>query len=163
MYCSGVAVVLRWRWTVDMRGFLIPWFPRECADDRSSVRGDVRVANEDAVAVPADFERARARCRKNHTLARCKNGHDADRRSRHALGKGGDDMKAIFLDRIVGNARYFTEVDVPGLDRTEAFSVGRPKRSESECGGEKYVADGHGDPLVCRDGNVRGGRLRRRP
>src|SRR5215467_8587399 len=72
MYCSGVAVVLRWRWIVDMRGFLIPGFPRDCADDRSSVRGDVRVANEDAVGVPADFERARARCRKNHTLAGCK-------------------------------------------------------------------------------------------
>src|SRR5215831_2301587 len=73
---------------------------------RNSVRDRVRLTDEQAVAFSADFERTRLmRGRENQTLARCKNRYDTGRRSHFALRKGGDDLKAITLDRVVSDTR----------------------------------------------------------
>src|SRR6267142_297925 len=49
--------------------------PNDCTGSgRSSVRGSVRPANENAVTLPADLDRTGLlRCGENHALARCKN------------------------------------------------------------------------------------------
>src|ERR1700759_1789680 len=120
----------------------MPWL------NRISVRHRVSPADENAVAVPADFDRVLPIGRReNHALARRKNGHQTDRRSRLALRKRGHDMKTVAFDGVVGDTRYVAEVDALGLDRTQSIGMGGSNRGEDQSGGKKHVADCHDDLL----------------
>jgi hypothetical protein len=117
-------------------------------DDLAAVRREIsvrdrgRLADKDAVAFAADFERTcLVRRRENHSLARRKNGHDADRRPGLALRKGRDNMEPIALNGVVGDAGNIAEVDAFGLDRPQAVGVSGPERGQGECGGEKGAAE----------------------
>jgi hypothetical protein len=97
--------------------------------DRSLMRNGSRVSDQYAVAGAADLERAcLMRRRESHALTRCKNRHNTDRCSGHALRKGGDDMETIAFDGVVGDTRHLAEVDAPGINRTQAIGVGRLQR-----------------------------------
>src|ERR1700730_14869409 len=120
------------------------WLPYSIATlvDQDSVQGLVILPDKDAVALPADFQPARMIGRReNHTLARRKNRHDADRRSGLTLRERCDDVKPIPLDRVVSDARGLPKVDALGLDRTQTIGAGSPQGGQGECSSEKNVAD----------------------
>src|SRR3984893_6939839 len=110
------------------------WLPYSIATlvDQESVQGLVILPDKDAVALPADFQPARMIGRReNHTLARRKNRHDADRSAGLTLREGCDDVKPIPLDRVVSDARDLPKVDALGLDRTQTIGAGSPQEAKA--------------------------------
>src|ERR1700742_2523071 len=104
------------------------------------------LADEHVVAAPADFERTfLVRCRENQTLTRCKNRHDTDRRCRHALCKGRDNMESVASNGVVSDTRHVTEVEAYGTIRTQVVGVGGFERGRGECCGNKDTTDRRSD------------------
>src|SRR5437899_2422191 len=115
MYCEGIRVVVWWRRIVDI------W------SSRNSVRGRIRIADEQAVPSSADFHCAcLGRRRENDALTGRQHRHEADRRSSLALCERRDDAESIGLDRVIGDAGQIAEPDASPFDRLQTVAWAAP-------------------------------------